>query len=115
MLSFDLTLIGRAQEFSPYFAVALREVVRLGRCGNLTPGPEGKERGPLFEDPAAADTPQSEPTSNDNSHRRASRHPQKAVELGRIDFLNPFSDAAWHITRRCRQPRPPAAQTADAI
>jgi hypothetical protein len=29
--SFDLTLIGRAQEFFPYFVVALREVNRIGR------------------------------------------------------------------------------------
>ena len=31
-LSFDLTLIGRAQEFLPYFVVAFRQINRLGRC-----------------------------------------------------------------------------------
>jgi CRISPR-associated endoribonuclease Cas6 len=30
-LSFDLTLIGRAQEYFPYFVVAFREIDRLGR------------------------------------------------------------------------------------
>ncbi len=30
-VSFELVLIGRAQEFSPYFVVALREVDRIGR------------------------------------------------------------------------------------
>ena len=30
-LSFDLTLIGRAQDFFPYFVVAFREIDRLGR------------------------------------------------------------------------------------
>jgi hypothetical protein len=31
-ISFDLVLIGRAQEFFPYFVVALREVDRIGRA-----------------------------------------------------------------------------------
>jgi len=81
-LSFDLTLIGRAQEFFPYFVVALREIDRLGRRGKT---------GDVFENHPAADTQQPEPTANDNSRRRASR----PVELRRIDLLDPLCDAAW--------------------
>ncbi len=34
-LFFDLVLIGRAQEFFPYFVVALREITKIGRGANL--------------------------------------------------------------------------------
>ncbi|MGO9059609.1 MAG: hypothetical protein ACLQU2_19840 [Candidatus Binataceae bacterium] len=45
-LSFDLTLIGRAQEYFPYFVVALREIDRLGRRNPYLarPGEAGAQR-----------------------------------------------------------------------
>ena len=90
-LSFDLTLIGRAQEFFPYFVVAFREIDRLGRRPAVPPV-SGKSVH-FFENQPTADTRQPEPTANDNSRRRASR----PVELRRIDLLDPLSDTAWPV------------------
>ena len=44
-LSFDLTLIGRAQEYFPYFVVALREIDRLGRRNSYLAPTERPARG----------------------------------------------------------------------
>jgi hypothetical protein len=71
-LSFHLTLIGRAQEFFPYFVVALREIDRLGRRPLKPPLPdqvEGRVRAPIA----------------------------RQVELRRIDLLDPLSGASWLV------------------
>ncbi len=105
-LSFGLTLIGRAQEYFPYFVVALREIDRLGRRPEY-PRPrfsvgEGRERvtDTLQAPPSVVP---SEPSASEatRDHREAiplpPPHPQKTVELRRIDQLDPLSGAAWPV------------------
>jgi hypothetical protein len=105
-LSFHLTLIGRAQEFFPYFVVAFREIDRLGRRPGSHPRPhfsvgEGRVR--------VTDTFQAQPPPSTNSSLALTESgrreaispsplpPSRAVELRRIDLLDPLADASWQV------------------
>jgi len=92
-LSFHLTLIGRAQEFFPYFVVALREIDRLGRRANRL-APKGEVGAPR--------------RLGDLEARHIFRvsgteisvlnpEPPRQVELRRIDLLDPLSAASWPV------------------
>jgi len=88
-LSFNLTLIGRAQEFFPYFVVALREIDRLGRRPNrLAPTGEGRVR-----DIEAGITLQGSGTKASSLSFKSPRQ----VELRRIHLLDPLSAASWPV------------------
>ncbi len=74
-LSFHLTLIGRAQEFFPYFVVAFREIDRIGRKSwPAIPSAAGGA--------ARSDSP---PTG------------RRTVELRRIDSIDPLTGAATQV------------------
>ncbi len=111
-LSFDLTLIGRAQDFFPYFVVAFREIDRLGRRPfSHHPRPyssvgEGRVRVPdtlQRPRPAIKDVIPSEPSGSEATRDQrgaisfSPASPSRTVELRRIDLLDPFSDTAWPV------------------
>jgi len=98
-LSFYLTLIGRAQEFFPYFVVALREIDRLGRHREhlAQPGEVGAPRrvrdieaGGESSAPGVEVAFSPPPARADGQPSRLSPH--KTVELRRIDLLDPLSN-----------------------
>jgi hypothetical protein len=85
-VSFHLTLIGRAQEFFPYFVVALREIDRLGRRpGRLAPPAKSLPRDSFGQGAGAGISSRDCPG------------PPRAVELRRIDLLDPLSAASWPV------------------
>ncbi len=103
-LSFDLTLIGRAQEFFPYFVVALREIDRLGRHREhlARTGEVGAPRrvrdleaGSESSAPGIEVAFSSLPAPADGQPSRLSPH--KTVELRRIELRDPFSATTWPV------------------
>jgi hypothetical protein len=150
-LSFDLTLIGRAQEYFPYFVVAFREIDRLGRrhyahaaknlaqsgedgasrrvrdleAGNLSPGSGIKDSSAVRQDdsgtysatsrnpnvtspfvipsePSGSEATRACPEPAEGDRRDAIRldsasPPTRAVELRRIDLLDPLTGAATPV------------------